>query len=143
MAFLTKEELKTVATIQIIDKLTAEDDTIVDEIIAENISLMKGYLSRYYDVEKLFSQIGSDRHKYTLKVLKDISIYEIYERHTREQNLVAARRYQEAMNWLEKLNTGEFSDHTLPPAPDDNNVGASGTSGGVRFGGNTKYGSIY
>jgi phage gp36-like protein len=142
MAFLNKDELKTVSTMQVIDMITAQDDSIVDDIIDESISLIKGYLSRYYDVEQIFSQEGELRHKYVLKVLKDIVIYEVYERHTREQNAVAQRRYQEAMNWLEKLNTGEFSDLTLP-IPTDDNTDVSGESGDVRFGGNKQYQSNY
>ena len=140
--FLTKEELKTVAQIPIIDKIINEDNDIVDNIIAESISLMKGYLSRYYDVETIFSQIGENRHLATLKRLKDIVIYEIYERHTRDQNLVALRRYQEAMDWLEKLNKGEFSDNTLPGIP-ENKDDITGTTGNTRFGGNTRYSSKY
>jgi phage gp36-like protein len=144
MDFLEKEELKTVATIAIIDKITAEDNDIVEQIIDESISLMKSYLSRFYDVDAIFSQTGDNRHKHILKILKDIVIYEIYERHTREQNLVAMRRYQEAMAWLEKINTGEFSDLTLPssqPSGEDGDV--SGETGDVRFGSNKKYGSVF
>jgi phage gp36-like protein len=140
--FLKKEELKTVGQISIIDKITNNNDEIVENIIEESISLMKGYLSRYYDAETIFAQEGNLRHKATLKRLKDIVIYEIYERHTREQNLVAARRYQEAMAWLEKLNSGEFSDHTLPSIPDDEED-TNGITGDTRFGGNKKYNSEY
>jgi len=140
--FLVKSELKTVGQISIIDKIINLDDSIVDDIIIESISLMKGYLSRYYDAETIFAQEGNLRHKATLKRLKDIVIYEIYERHTSAQNLVAMRRYQEAMAWLEKLNSGEFSDHTLPTIPDDAED-SSGTTGDTRFGGNKRYDSIY
>ncbi len=126
MAFLIKAELKTVASVPIIDKITNLDDGIVVDIIDESISLMKGFLSRRYDVELIFSKEGEERHKTVVKRLKDISIYEIYERHTREQNDVAARRYNEAMNWLEKLNTGEWSDSTLPPLPSVEPVGQRG-----------------
>ncbi|MCL2132625.1 MAG: DUF1320 domain-containing protein [Lentimicrobiaceae bacterium] len=142
MAFLTKEELKTVGQIPIIDKITNMDDSIVDDIIDESISLMKGYLSRYYDAETIFAQTEHLRHRATLKRLKDIVIYEIYERHTREQNLVAMRRYQEAMAWLEKLNSGEFSDHTLPTIP-DKEEDSDGATGDTRFGGNKRYDSKY
>ena len=142
MAFLTKEELKTVATVQLIDKLTAADDSIVNDIIDESISLIGGYLSKYYDVQNLFAAEGADRHLTVLKKLKDIAIYEIYERHTRETNAVAQRRYNEAMMWLEKLNTGEFSDATLPAILVDTDT-ASTKSTDMRFGGNTRFTSIY
>ncbi|MCL2246184.1 MAG: DUF1320 domain-containing protein [Lentimicrobiaceae bacterium] len=139
---MTKEELHTVAQIPLIDKTTNLDDSIIEAIIEESISLMKGYLSRFYDVDTIFSQTGTDRHLATLKRLKDIVIYEIYERHTREQNLVAMRRYEEAMAWLEKLNKGEFADGTLPKIP-ENTDDITGTTGSTRFGGNTRYSSKY
>ena len=141
MAFLIKEELKTVAQIPLIDKIINMDNEIVDNIIEESISLIKSYLSRYYDVDTIFAAEGNERHKGMLKRLKDIVIYEVYERHTREQNEVAMRRYSEALNWLEKLNTGEFGDKTLPKIPD--NDAPDGTTGGVRFGGNKRFDSIY
>jgi DNA-binding transcriptional ArsR family regulator len=142
MAFLVKAELKTVATIPIIDKITNLDDEIVENIIDESISLMKGHLSRYYDAGKIFDKEGGERHLTVLKYLKDIVIYEIYERHTREQNEVALRRYGEAMDWLEKLNTGEHGDNTLPAAPGEDGE-SEGQAGDTRFGGNRRYGSIY
>lgn len=141
MAFLTKLELKTVGSISVIDKLTGPDYELVDDIIAESISLMKGYLSRHYDIDAIFAAEGSARHQTVVKRLKDIVIYEVYERHTREQNAVAARRYNEAMKWLEALNSGEFSDKTLPQKPPTTDP--AGTTGETRFGGNTQYPSIY
>jgi hypothetical protein len=142
MNFLTKDELKTVAQTATIDKITNLDDGIVNDIIAESISLMKGYLSRFYDADAIFAATGNQRNLAVLKKLKDIVIYEIYERHTREQNAVAQRRFSEAMNWLEKLNTGEFGDSTLPTAqePDSEDIGGTGDA---RFGGNKKYNSNY
>lgn len=140
--FLTKEELKTVAQIALIDKITNLDNSIVEDIINESVALMKGYLSRFYDVDAIFGATGSQRNLAVLKKLKDIVIYEIYERHTREQNAVAQRRYAEAMLWLEKLNTGEFGDGTIPPAPEPD-PDATGTTGDARFGGNKRYHSAY
>jgi len=141
MSFLNKEELKTVSTISVIDKITGPNFDVVDDIVQESINLMKGYLSRYYDAEAIFSARGNDRHRTVLKRLKDIVIYELYERHTREQNAVAARRFNEAMKWLEELNSGELADKTLPPIPPTDDP--AGTSGEMRFGGNKQYPSIY
>lgn len=142
MAFLSKSELKTVADINLVNKITDLDDSIVEDIILESIDKMKSYLSRYYDTEAIFEKEGSERKPSIVKRLKDIVIYEIYERHTRDTNAVAARRYAEAMDWLEKINTGELGDKTLPPAPSDDK-GNNGTTGDSRFGSGTRYGSIY
>lgn len=142
MAFLDKDELKTVGQIGLIELLTNCDDSIITEIIEESIAKMKGFLSRFYDASQIFEKEGADRHKGVLKRLKDIVIYEIYERHTREPNSVAARRYAESVDWLERLNTGELGDNTLPPAPKEEDSEA-GKSGDTRFGGNHRYTSIY
>lgn len=144
MAFLTKEELKTVSDINIVNKITALDDEIVNEIIEESIAVMQSYLSRFYDANAIFSAEGAERNKHIVKKLKDIVIYEIYERHTRETNAVAERRYNIAMHWLEKINTGEQGDGTLPTKPDEpDENNNTGTTGDTRYGGGTKYGSIY
>jgi phage gp36-like protein len=141
MAFLIKSELKTVADVNLISKITALDDTIVSEIIDESISVMSGYLSKYYDVVTAFSKTGTERHKTILKRLKDIVIYEIYIRHTREMNKVAEVRYTEAMNWLEKMNTGEFRDSTIPAIPSDTPSEQSGMD--IRYGSNPRYRSSF
>lgn len=142
--FLNMEELKTVADYAVVLSNIGNDTGIVTDIIEESISLMKSYLSRFYDVEAIFIKEGAERHKTVLKKLKDIVIYEIYERRTRDSaNEVVTRRYAEAMHWLEKLNTGEQGDHTLPPAGKEDTANTQGQSGDIRFGGNTRYTSNY
>jgi hypothetical protein len=142
MAFLKKEELKTVADMAIIDIITNLDEDIVSVIIDESIDKMRGFLGRFYDVNTLFSATGEARKKSLVKRLKDIVIYEIYERYTRDTNAVAARRYAEAMDWLEKSYTGELGDATLPSKPEQP-ADDTGFVGDIRFGGNKKYKSEY
>lgn len=137
--FLSQGELKTVADPAIIDLITGIDTTIVEQIIAESIDLMSSYLSNYYDTNTLFAQRGTSRNLTILKRLKDISIYEIYIRNTRKMNEVAKVRYEEAMNWLEKLNTGEFVDGRLPLLSDTTGQQRQD----IRFGSNTKYESSF
>ena len=142
MAFLEKSELETVTSINIVDIITNLEDKIVNDIIEESIAKMEGFLSRFYDIEAIFNATGNDRNKAVVKRLKDIVIYEIYERHTRDTNAVAARRYAETMDWLEKTYTGEQGDRTLPAKPED--LGDStGQTGDTRFGGNKRYNSVY
>jgi len=142
MAFLTKDELKTVGDLNLINILTDMDDTIITDIIDESIDKMKGYLSRYYDIDVIFNATGATRKKAIVKRLKDIVIYEIYERRTRDTNAVAARRYSETIDWLEKAYTGELGDRTLPEKPTEI-TDTEGTTGENRYGGNTRYNSAY
>lgn len=109
MAFLTKEELKTVVTKEVIDLITNTDDSIVDEIIAESIAIMESFLFRYFDTKLIFLSEGNARSRVVVKFLKDITIYEIYQRRTRTMNEVAQNRYNEAMNWLDQIAKGNIS----------------------------------
>lgn len=109
MAFLTKNELKTVATIEVVDLITKTDDSIVDEIIAESIDLMRSYLYKYFDTDSVFNATGGERKRIVVKYLKDIVIHEIYQRRSRTMNEVAKLRYDEALNWLEQIGKGNIS----------------------------------
>ncbi|MDY3512970.1 DUF1320 family protein [Riemerella anatipestifer] len=104
--FLKIDELKTVATREVIDLITNGDNSIVEEIIAESIDLMKSYLFKYYDTTAIFEKEENERPKVLLKYLKDIVIHEIYIRRTKNMNEVAKTRYDEAMLWLEKIARG-------------------------------------
>ena len=100
--YLTKDELKTVATKEVIDLITQGDEQIVTQIIADS------YLYKYYDTEAIFAKEGDERSKILLKYLKDIVIHEIYIRRSKTLNQVAKLRYDEAILWLEKIAKGEI-----------------------------------
>ncbi len=114
MAFLTKEELKTVATVEVVNLITQGDDSIVTEIIEESIDIIKTYLFKHFDVDVIFTAENDDRSKVILKYLKDIVIHEIYIRRTKQMNEVAKGRFDEAMLWLEKVAKGTIQPD-LPP----------------------------
>lgn len=106
--FLEKAELKTVGLDEIINRIINSDDSIVEEIIAESIDVMKGYLFQYFDTETIFNATDNDRNLTVVKHLKGIVLFEIYCRRTKQLNEVAKLRYDEAMLWLEKVSTGKI-----------------------------------
>lgn len=141
--FLQKSELNTVLPISLADAITNQDDSIVSQIISESIALMSSYLSKFYDVQAIFSASGSQRNLTVLKYLKDIVAFEIIRAHTHDTaNESAQQRYDTAIQWLRDLNTGTLSDSTLPPLPIQPDSDPA-TSGNVRFGTSAKYSSIY
>ena len=77
MAFLVKEELKTKATIEIINLITNNDDSIIEDVISESIDVISGYLYQYYDIAEIFSQLDRQRNLTILKHLKGIVIFEV------------------------------------------------------------------
>ena len=141
--FLSQNELKTVADKAIIVLITDMDEEIVDQVIAESIDLMSSYLSRYYDVQNIFNKQGAARNLTIMKYLKDIVIYEVYMRHTRQINEAAQKRYNEAMNFLEKLNTGDFFISTLPSIPGEITSPNNQEEQQTRFGSNSPYQTMY
>jgi len=133
MPFLVKSDLNTVATTEVIDLITNMDDSIVDQIIVESIELIKTYLHRYYDVAAIFTAVDAARSGIILKYLKDIVIYEIYIRRTRDLNEVAKLRYDEAMLWLDKVAAAKI-DPDLPRAVAVNEDGEVETSTFMKLG---------
>nr|WP_294922177.1 phage protein Gp36 family protein [uncultured Flavobacterium sp.] len=106
--FLEKPELKTVGVDEIINRIINNDDSIVTEIIDENIDLMSSYLYQYYDTDQIFSAEGDDRSKTLLKHLKGLVIHDIYIRRTKNVNEAAKVRADEALLWLEKVSSGKI-----------------------------------
>ncbi len=139
MAFLTKDELKTKSHIEIIDAITRDDDTIVDMIISESISFMKGYLTARYDADAVFSKTGSLRDQVVLKILKAIVIYEIYSSHNpRMMSEVVKANHEQAIAWLKEVRKGNIN----PDLPTLSVEGENPKSS-ITFGSNPRRGSQY
>ena len=121
--FLEKSELKTVGVEEIINRIISSDDTIVEEIIAESIDVMSGYLFQYFDTTAIFEASGENRNLTIVKHLKGIVLFEIYTRRTKQLNEVAKMRYDEAMLWLEKVSKGTIQPNLPPKLTDTNGDG--------------------
>ena len=121
--FLEKSELKTVGVEEIINRIINSDDSIVEEIIAESIDVMSGYLFQYFDTTAIFEASGENRNLTIVKHLKGIVLFEIYTRRTKQLNEVAKMRYDEAMLWLEKVSKGTIQPNLPPKLTDTNGDG--------------------
>lgn len=134
MAFLDKDELRTTATISIIDKITQEDESTVDTIIEECIDEMKTYMSSY-DVASIFSATGGARSKVILRHLKSLVTHQIFLKGGSE---FGAENSYQSTKWLEKVSKGAVT-LSLPLAH-----AASGSSqADPLFGGDPSYESEF
>ncbi|MGV4413860.1 phage protein Gp36 family protein [Chryseobacterium sp. T1] len=138
MPFLIKDDLKTVATLEIIDLITNSDDGIVEEIIDECIDVMKTYLGSYYDMELSFAKEDNERNKTLVKYLKALVIYEIPKRRGKRVPRDQADDYNEAMNWLEKVAAGEWR-ADLPPKKEETEDGSMKDVGFYKLKSNKSY----
>ncbi|MDV6170222.1 phage protein Gp36 family protein [Flavobacterium sp. DG1-102-2] len=140
MAFLEKEELRTVATMEIVNLITNNNDTIVTEVIDESIDVMSGYLFQYFDTDVIFSRTGDDRNKTVLKHLKNIVMFEVSIRRKCPISKYIEDGKNEALLWLEKVSEGKIK----PPLPirmtDSNGDGTPDTPATfMKTGSNKKY----
>lgn len=144
MAFLTLAELKTKTTIEIINLITNSDATTVDEIIAENIDLIKSYLFKYYDVDAIFNAVNEARSKIVVKHLKSLVIPDIFEIRGKELSALAEKKYDEAMRWLELMSKGTIEADLPAKAIDTDGDGETDSNQPfMRLGSNKSYKNHY
>jgi len=89
---------------EILDALTREDDAIIEICEDRAIAEMRGYLSRRYDCDRIFSAEETERNQLILMMAMDISIYHVFCIHN-PQKLSQTRkdRYERAMEWLKQV----------------------------------------
>lgn len=118
MPFLTIPELGTEAPESFINILKGTEESKINELIQDQISVMKTNLGSYYDVDQIFSQTGEARDRTVLNYLKDLVYYKMRKRRTTGE--IDASEYDEAMKWLEEVSTGKRK-ADLPPKKKDTN----------------------
>lgn len=106
MAFLTAEELRTVAPSDFIDILVGTQEDVINEIIAEMTGLISTNIGSYYDAAEVFAKTEGDRDATVLMYLKDLVYYKLLKRRKPGAN-IADEEYQEAMKWLEDISSGK------------------------------------
>lgn len=144
MAFLTLAELKTKSTIDIINLITNSDETTVNDIISENIDLIKSYLFKYYNVDAIFNAVDEARSKVVIKHLKSLVMPDIYEIRGKELSATAEKKYDEAMRWLELMSKGTIEADLPPKAIDTDGDGTTDSNQPfMRLGSNKSYKNHY
>ncbi len=106
--FLTVDEMKTVSTVKTVNLITNNQNDVVNEIISENIDMMKSYLFKYYDTEAIFGATGDARSIIVRKHLKTLVIFDLYMIRQKDVSAEMEKKYDEAMGWLEKISSGKI-----------------------------------
>lgn len=135
MAFLVKEEMKTVMYQYQLEQITEEDDTIIETGINVAVEEVRSYLTPnskkawqdgrlVYDVDAVFSATGNDRNALLLEYTKVCAEWQIIKLcnadiiydHVKE-------RYDRVVAWLRQLAAGDVSISSLPTLdPEGENV---------------------
>lgn len=115
MRFLTKPDFKHSISLTVLDALTGNDDTIIDELSAEAVTEMKFVLGARYDVNTIFSITGAGRPKNLVMYCKDIALFHIYSiSNLGEIPENRVKRYEAALQWMKDVNAQKINLDGLP-----------------------------
>ena len=113
--FITTEDYNASIHQEILDAVIRSDATIVEVVEDRAIAEMRGYMSRRYDCDKIFSTEGEQRHQLVLMMAIDITIYHLFCIHNpRMMSEIRVERYERAIKWLEGVRDGNITVDGLP-----------------------------
>lgn len=110
MDILTPEDINAIIDETILEEITEGDDTILDTAELDAIGEMTGYLAIRYDPAKCFDRALSTDNNGINTVIQRLVDVMLYHAHSRimPDNIPELRekRYNNAINWLEKVASG-------------------------------------
>lgn len=132
--YTTIEELKTHMSVDSIDVITNNDDTIAEAAIDGAISEAKGYLSKF-DTAAIFEAVGAGRNTLLLTFVKDIAVWHLMALSNYHADVEFRKtRYERAVAWLKSVQKGDVTPD-LPERTVTDEIPAI-----ITYGSNTKRG---
>jgi len=119
---------------EILNALTRSTDQTVEDLILVAIDEAGGYLAARYDVNAIFSAVGSARNETVKQRCIDIALYHIHSK--ANPNIlpdIRVKRYDDAIDWLKGVQSGNITPPGLPLLNTDSGVG-----GMISYGSNPK-----
>jgi hypothetical protein len=106
---LTIDDLKTHLYTEVIETISRDEESLVQEAIDAAELEAVGYLERY-DTEDLFSKEDGNRDKTLLMYLKDMAVWNLLAVSNPDTDLdFREKRYKTALNWLTKIQGGKLT----------------------------------
>lgn len=113
--FITTEDYNASIHQEILDAVIRSDSAIIEVVEDRAIAEMRGYMSRRYDCDKVFSAEGKERNELVLMMAIDIAIYHLFCIHNpRTMSEIRVERYERAIKWLEGIRNGDITVDGLP-----------------------------
>jgi hypothetical protein len=106
---VTIDDLKTHLYSEIINTITRDEVSLVQEAIDAAEYEAIGYLVRF-DTQDLFSKVAAERDKTLLMYLKDMAVWNLLAVANPDTDLdFREKRYKTALNWLTKIQGGKLT----------------------------------
>lgn len=137
MPFLTAEEITTHLYGEVSDEISRGDATKLPTAISAAQEEARGYLTMLYDVAAIFAATGDARNPILLLYIKDIAVWHYIQLANPAVDMeLRLKRYEQAVRWLEKVQSGKTNPNLPTPAAPVNNQGQLTTA--MKWGGNQR-----
>lgn len=105
---------------EILDALVRDDETLVEICEDRAIAEMRGYLSKRYDCNAIFSAAGEERNQLILMMVIDIAVYHIFCIHNPQKlSQVRKDRYERVVEWMKAVANEKISIDGAPLLPEE------------------------
>jgi phage gp36-like protein len=118
--FITLEDYDASIHKEILDRITHDDESVVEICEDRAIAEMRSYLSGRYDVDAIFSAEGEERNQLVLMMAIDIALYHLHSIHNpQSMSQIRVDRYERAVEWLKQVADRKVSIDGAPLLPDE------------------------
>ena len=116
---VTREDFNTHLYAELIEAIDRNDEDTLGVAIASAEAEASGYLSRY-DTESLFAALDDERDPALLMYLKDMTVWHFITIGNPNTDLEFRKtRYDDALRWLGKIQSGKVVPKGWPPATEE------------------------
>ena len=120
MAFIVDTDFEVQVRNEILTLLDGSDDKAAVELATRMATdQITQYIGDKYDCKTIFAATGDDRDHFIVMITIDILLYHLWaKRAPRKIPEYRATRYQDALDWLKSVGSGELQS-ALPQLPPD------------------------
>jgi phage gp36-like protein len=133
--YLSDDDYKTMIQDEDLEIVQQSDESVRQKAELTAIEEVKGYLRSRYDVAQIFPDMPADpdtRNQVIVMIAMDITLYHLHASvPTRLVPELRVKRYDDAIKWLDKVQTGKVN----PGLP---LIGAADPGAPIRFGSQEK-----
>lgn len=121
MAFIKEDDYTVLVRNEIKDiLLESYSETKLSAAEQMAINQIKNYLAGRYDIAKIFAAEDDERNSHIVMIVIDCTLYHLYSGTVpKRMPEIRSQRYQDALDWLKLVSTGDAS-ADLPIKTDDN-----------------------
>ena len=124
MAFITDNDFEVQVRQEILSLLDGTDEKTAVELATRMATdQIRQYIGGRYDCDTIFAAEGENRDHFIVMITIDILLYHLWaKRAPRKIPEYRATRYQDALDWLKDVGTGEM-DSALPQLSTEDYIG--------------------